>query len=460
MSFDIHSSDGSFLLSWGHSSPKGRGERPGTEKFPFMTPLPTVRPISPFPLESSSDGEPTRYLLRDPADLAADQLVVTWPALCLAELADGTRNLDQILAEFARVTGREMPRSLAQQLFERLDEVYLLDNARSRQRLAEVCPRPYRLAGSGYPEAREELLPFLDDLLGVDQPERGGEWPLASILPHIDFFRGREAYRAGYASLRGALAGLRGRPLTVVVLGIAHAPTRVPCVLTRKDFATPLGPVPTNQLLVEQLAASLPFDPFLDEYHHLGEHSVEFHAVLLRRLFADDPGLSIVPLLCGSFHEALLAGTSPKELPGVSEFLQALRNLREQHRDVHFLASVDLAHRGAQFDQAPLDRDQLEELAVQDRQTLECVKQGDAEGFFRSLQADRGFRNYCGTPAIYSVLDLFPQGFELHRYQQCTEPDRSSTVTVCSATLSAARSEAPSTRTASAVEVHHRVAAG
>jgi AmmeMemoRadiSam system protein B len=396
-----------------------------------MQRFPSVRPISPFKIPPGDGFEHPRYVLRDPAELAEDQLLVTLPALYLIELADGTRSREEIASEFDRLTGLEMPEELFDQLLERLDSSFLLDNERARARLEEISPRPYRLSGSAYPADRRELSVFLDDLIGRDDPCQGTNLR-ASILPHIDFFRGRDAYRAGYRHL---LRGTGQGPLTVVVLGISHANCRTPFILTRKDFDTPFGPVRTDQDLVAQLAEGLGFDPFLDEYNHMTEHSVEFHAVLLRHLAGADRDLSIVPVLCGSFHEALRMRFSPRELPGVEPFLARLRDLRDSRPDIHFLASVDLAHRGLNFEQAPLDAEQLQELARQDQETLSYVEKGDAEGFFATLQADRGIRNYCGTPAIYSLLDLFPEPFRLQRYQQCTDPDLTSTVTVCAAVL-------------------------
>ena len=396
-----------------------------------MQRFPSVRPISPFKVPSDDGFDQPRYVLRDPAELADDQLLVTLPALYLIELADGSRSRQQIAAEFDRLTGMEMPDELLDQLLDRLDRSYLLDNERARARLEEIRPRPYRLAGSAYPMDGAELKIFLDDLIGADDPAPSP--PLrASILPHIDFFRGRDSYRAGY---RHFIQGLGEGPLTVVVLGISHALCRTPFIMTRKDFDTPMGTVRTNQVLVDQLAQGLPFDPFLDEYNHMTEHSIEFHAVLLRHLAGPDRELSIVPILCGSFHEALIQRFSPKKLRGVSEFLTNLRALQSERPDVHFLASVDLAHMGLNFDQAALDAQQLGELAEQDKETLSKVQQGDADAFFASLQADRGIRNYCGTPAIYSLLDLFPEPFNLQLYQQCSDPDLSSTVTVCAAVL-------------------------
>lgn len=393
---------------------------------------PRVRPVEPIQISGDSDGEGPRFLIRDGAELSPDQLVLSLPALYLIELCDGTRTVKQILGEFRSLTGLNIGEPLLSDLLQKLDENFLLDNQRARQRLAEVSPRPYRHAGGAYPEDPVELRIFLDQLLaGEQQPMEGRV--RASILPHIDFYRGETSYRAGYQPLKSGL-GETSEPLTVVVLGISHALSRTPFILTKKSFQTPLGLVETDVEIVETLGQDLPFDPFTDEYNHLAEHSVEFHTVVLRHLTEQRP-LKLVPILCSSFFKAIQGQFSPLELDGVESFISNLRNLQQGRPDIHFLASVDLAHMGTQFGGPPLDADKLRKLESEDLESIAGIQQGDAGSFFATHQADGGVRNYCGTPAIYTLLELFPEPFQLHSYQQCNDPDLSSTVTVCSMTL-------------------------
>lgn len=394
---------------------------------------PRIRPVQPVQLPLEPGSEIPRFLLKDSAELALEQVVITLPGLYLIELADGTRSTSEISKKMAELTGLSVEESQIDSLFNKLDENYLVDNDRARQRLAEISPRPARHAGGGYPERVEVLEPFLDELLSIE-PETATPFVRASILPHIDFYRGRESYKAGYSKLSG-LGRSESEALTVVILGISHAFCQTPFILTKKDFDTPLGLVETDLDLVDFLAQGLPFDAFQDEYNHLAEHSVEFHAVLLKRLTAGKRPLKIVPILCRSFHEAIAEKSNPLELPGVRDFLEKLVHLRDTRADLHFLASVDLAHLGLNFGGPKLSRDFLTELKQRDMESLKAVERGRADDFFATHQADGGDRNYCGTPAIYALLHLFPQAFELHRYEQCTDPDLGSTVTICSATL-------------------------
>lgn len=391
-----------------------------------MISFPRVRALEPVQIPPNGDSHLPRFLLKDPACLSAEQLIVSLIGLYLIEFADGTRDLEAISDSLRQKAGISADLEAVNSLLRALDEQYLLDNERARLRLAELTPRPIRHGGAGYPPGSTEFETFLDELLGLDAPLRH-ELCRASILPHIDFFRGREAYRAGYQRLHGLK-----NASTVVILGISHAFCRTPFILTRKDFETPFGLSQTDQDLVDTLCRNLPFDPFLDEYNHMGEHSVEFHAVLLKRLA---PAVRIVPVLCRSFHQAIRERHSPLFLPGVQPFLDNLARIRDERPDVHFLASVDLAHMGLNFGGPRLSKEFLGELGRRDLESLGAVEKGDADSFFATHQNDQGERNYCGIPAIYSLLHLFPQPFELHSYRQCTDPDLGSTVTVASATL-------------------------
>lgn len=295
--------------------------------------------------------------------------------------------------------------------------------------------RPYYFPGVGYPAEPDELESLLSDLLSEPVETSGSQTgPRASIFPHIDFFRCQETYKAGYQHLHSLAIESLG-PLTVVVLGISHAESSTPFVLTKAHFETPIGLVETDREAVDALARDLPFDPFEAEENHLTEHSVELHTLLLKRLLGGRREFSIVPVLCYNFDAAIEAHHSPTELPGVSEFIANLKDLVASKPNVHVLASVDLSHMGLEYEGKRLTHEFLRELEIRDRESLAAVEGGLAEEFFATHLKDGGERNYCGTPAIYTILRLFPEKFTLHRYQQSTRPDLGSTVTVCSATL-------------------------
>lgn len=388
-----------------------------------------LRPLEPVPI----DHEGERLIaFKDASGLVEGLVMVRPAAYFLVSLLDGTRTEEEALAEFAARTGtRVEPEALAQ-LVEQLEQALIMDGPRARRALEAHPIRPAAHAGSAYPENPDELSRFLEELLARAKPSGNSGVLRGLIAPHIDLSRGAESYAVAYNDL---LQGL-GDTDTFIVLGISHAPSRQPFILTRKPFETPFGPTRPDLELIEELAAGCDFDPFQDEYNHFGEHSVEFQNAFLA-YFEQKVGrrFSVVPVLCGSFHEAILSGKSPLTLPGVPSFLEALRQaVRQRAGRVCLIAAVDLAHKGVRFGEPPLDQPFLQRLQASDLESMQRCVAGDYEGFFATLQADRGERNYCGTSAIYTMLHCL-EGAPgvLHRYQQCNEPGEISTVTVAAA---------------------------
>lgn len=379
-----------------------------------------VRPLEPIPLEH--DGHKI-VALRDPTGFSQNVAVLPLHSFVLVQMMDGTRTREGILAEVDARFGLRLDPAQLEELIEGLDRALLLDSPRARQVLGAQRERPAAHVGTAYPAEPEELRLFLDGIL-ARLPRRRPLRLKALMAPHIDLARGADSYAFAYDRI-----GATREAEAFVVLGISHAPARNPYVLTRKSFLTPLGTVPTAVELVDELVAGCDFDPFLDEFNHVGEHSVEFQAVWLRHVLGEVP---IVPVLCGSFQEPLVGGGRPEDIPGVASFLNALRGLMERRR-VCLVAGVDLSHVGVRFGGSPLSDGDLEALRRADLASLERVTAGDAAGFFASLQADGGRRNWCGTSAIYTMLAVLGQPGSLDHYQQCNEPGNLSTVAVAAA---------------------------
>lgn len=363
--------------------------------------------------------------LRDPAGIQADLMLLSPLAYQLIGLMDGHSSRSDILEQARQRWGVRLQPEQLDQLLNSLEERYVLDNATSRGYLANLPCRPAAHAGSAYPADPRELTKFLDLLLG-DGPKRQGPASPAYLIPHIDMSRGRESYARAY---NHASSGLEGFDL-FVLLGITHAYSHNPFVLTRKHFATPFGQVETDLDLVEKLATGLPFDPFLDEFNHLGEHSIEFQLIFLQHLRTRP--MRILPILCGSFQEYLENPHWPEEDERITHFLRKLDEVVPKERTC-WIASVDLAHMGQRFGGTPLSVLDLKRIEERDRESMGKVVAGQARPFLATLQEDRGQRNYCGTSAIYSLLQVLKPGpGTLLHYQQCNEPGLTSTVTVAS----------------------------
>lgn len=421
--FDFHKN--AVSISPARLSPKPRESSGRPENLPMSRCIddkPRVRWMQPELLQLRGE---TFVSLRDPAGIQADLMLLSPLAYQLTQLMDGLNSRDEILQKARERWGVRLQADQLDQLLNSLEERYVLDNATSRGYLRDLACRPAAHAGSAYPADPRELSDFLDQLLS-QAPGQTKPAGTAYLIPHIDLRRGRESYAQAYGHLR---EGLHDFDL-FVVLGITHAFSHNPFVLTRKHFETPLGRVETDQELVERVAAGLPFDPFLDEFNHLGEHSIEFQLVFLQHLHPRP--IKILPILCGSFQEFLETPRWPEEDLRVAAFLQRLGEVVPRERTC-WIASVDLAHMGQRFDGPPLSVPALQKLEDQDRRSIASAVAGDARGFLASLQEDRGQRNYCGTSAIYSMLQVLKPGSgTLLNYQQCNEPGLTSTVTVTS----------------------------
>ena len=133
--------------------------------------------------------------------------------------------------------------------------------------------------------------------------------------PHIDFQRGGLIYAQAYHAL-----AKRKKPDTVLIFGVAHQGAEVPFITTRKHFETPFGVLETDQELVDQIWAATDWDPRANEFVHRNEHSIEFQAVMLARLWGCD--LKIVPILCGPL-EMEADDATPSDNAVVRAFLDA-----------------------------------------------------------------------------------------------------------------------------------------
>lgn len=354
--------------------------------------------------------------MRDPTGIFSGYILVSVELFHLViRFLDGEHSVLDIQTEIARESGQIVPSADIQRVIASLDEAYLLESDRFRAREAEVrrefleaSERPPSHAGGAYKADPDELIREADDLYrvpGAAADEAIGAAELLGVVaPHIDFARGGRCYTWAY---RDVARNARGE--TFVILGTCHSPMDLHFALTRKAFVTPLGRAPVDIPFVERLESAYDGDLYHDEFHHRGEHSIEFQVVMLQHALGRP--FSIVPILIGSFSKYLspLAPVrSPREDPAVDGFIRALRDAAgSAGAPVVFVAAADLAHVGPRFgDREPLSESLLEEVRRADLRLLAHVEAGDAEGFFREMAADGDRRRICGWPAIYTLMHL------------------------------------------------------
>lgn len=269
--------------------------------------------------------------------------------------------------------------------------------------------RPAAHAGLAYPGDPGLLRALLDGFLARAPAPPPGPPPRLLVAPHVDYARGGEVHARAW----GALAG--PAPALAVILGTAHASPPRPFTLTRRDYDTPLGAVPTDVALVDALCGALGDDELLAcEAAHDGEHAVELALVWLRHRWPRAP-IAALPVLCTSLAHA--ADPARAQAP----FLGALA-AATAGRDVLFVAAGDLAHLGpGHGDAAPVDRAALDRLAAEDRATLALLEAGDADGFHRDAVREADRRRICGAAPIAAAVRAAGRGARLLRYAQWTD---------------------------------------
>lgn len=372
---------------------------------------PRLRPIEINAVEE--DGE-RFFVLQDQRQLSNESLIVSPAGAWLLQHMNGEKTRDEILDAFRAETDRDLPAEQLNELLDRLDEHYLLENERSRQKIdnlvdafREKTTREPTLPGRSVPAEQEELRSFLDETLpdqkGTADPARG------LVVPHIDYVRGKETYS-------GILPHLREIPQTIdriVILGISHYTCSVPFALTDKTFASPLGNVSPNSEGLRNLADVLPYDPEVGEIAHRLEHSIEIPLLLLQYT-RPDLNFELVPMICSFRRE-----------DGHKKILENVTGKLSQLLDdpgTYLIAGVDFAHMGPEFgDPEPLSENDFDSLEKHDQEMLTTLEDADASKFEQHIQSDQNRRRVCGYPALRTILPLFDGG-ETISYDQWQDP--------------------------------------
>lgn len=369
-------------------------------------------------VERRADGD---YLIRDGFQIA--DKVATLPAWAMALVSwfDGQKTVSDLSQQFHREAGAEIDGEAIVQLAETLDAALLLDSPEFQERLSAQLARPVRraaCAGSAYPAAADALERFLSEqwtrpggpLAGKPKGQSAVKTAAlqshlscrALISPHIDIVRGGACYAWGWRHFAA-----RSQARTFVIFGTSHQGLLGRYALTRKAFETPLGTIEVDTDLVDSLVNHYdgPDDLLANEQFHFGEHSIEFQVVHLAHYFRDQE-IRIVPVLCGSLHDLFWSGLSPSEDRGVVSFLKALKGCLSHigDDDLAFIAGVDWAHVGAQFDQPELSAAAHQDVRRADLARLECALGGDMDDFHSMLARDRNAHQVCGHAPIVALL--------------------------------------------------------
>ncbi len=386
-------------------------------------------------------------LLRDPLGIAPAPLLVRVEAAPFLRFLDGRHTLRDIQLAVTRATGEIVSSEELESFVETLDRHCMLDSPSFRRRRAQMLTeyrrmpaRPARFAGEAYSADPELLIAQLDAFYGSGgAPELSapaGPRPVALVAPHIDPQRGAACYAHAYHAVRGP------RPRRVVILGVNHAGAATSFILTTRDYATPLGTLPTDAALVRRLDAAAPFDTLDQEDLHRWEHSIEFQALFLLHAWGAQGGSSeplpqCVPILCSFPWQVFAAEEELDEVRAqIDAFLRLLREaLAEDRAETLIVAGVDLAHVGRRFGdaQAPSAADR-QRLRGRDLASLDLLLRGDREGFIAETVREGDARRLCGFAALSCLMELVGDARgTLLDYGQSVETESGSVVSFAAA---------------------------
>ena len=354
---------------------------------------------------------------------------------------DGRTSLIDIQGHLFRETGQRVAIEELERLVDHLDRAMVLDGptfASFHESYRQAGVRPPSHAGRSYPGTEGALRAQLDRHFahprGSGLPFDGFAPPAAPLRgvlsPHIDFQRGGPVYTWAYKALVE-----QSDADTFVVLGVAHQPCRHRFALTRKDFETPLGLARTDRGFVDRIASEAGAHLFEDELAHRTEHSIEFQVVFLQYLLGPRRAFSIVPILVGSFHDLMTAGTEPIDAPEVARFVEALRAAEASSgKKVAYVGGIDLCHVGPEFgDPGPLDAATLDTVRAFDAAMLDRAGANDPAGWFAMAAAVENRWRVCGLAAAYTMLRAIgPARGRLLSYDQAVNPERTCGVSFAS----------------------------
>lgn len=234
--------------------------------------------------------------------------------------------------------------------------------------------RPSPIAGTWYEGKPEILKRNIDNYLDrAKLPELSGD-VIAVIAPHA-------GHRYSGAVAGYAFAALRDqRPDLVAVISPMHHAYMEPLITSSHNaYATPLGPIPIDKSVLEELNALLKADLGfgLSAVPRDPEHSLEIELPFLQRALAAE--FKLLPIMVRA------------QDPNLSEELgKALASvLREKNYII--VASTDLSHFYDQETAKKLDSEMLRQIEA-----------FTPEGVFEAERTGKGFA--CGHAAVAAVL--------------------------------------------------------
>jgi AmmeMemoRadiSam system protein B len=390
-----------------------------------MTRIPSRPRLRPGLAAARDGSDGNYYYLMDNHRITHRVLRLALHDLNWAQLFNGSNSLHDIQR---LATPRNHTQSIEIEYFEklaaRLDEALFLDSPRFHEYINGPIREPACIGcyDADPDKARQQLAAVFTAPGGPGLPAGppADESSLRALLvPHMDFVRGNVTYGWGFRELYEKSAAR-----LFVIIGTSHySPARF--TLTRQNFLTPFGLVETDQGFIDNVLSNYGDAVFADRMCHFPEHSIELEVIMLQFLYQDVRPFRIVPLLVGSFRDAVEAGRSPTAKADIRRMVKALQ-VAEQSipEEVCYIISGDLAHIGPKFqDPEPVHEAQLRHSQKQDQRLLKHAAAVAIDEYFGVIADEQDSRRICGLPPTWTTLAAVqPRRGRLLHYQQFVHP--------------------------------------
>lgn len=426
---------------------------------------PKLRRIRGFPLPARMpDGKEVTLMGLADAQQVSDKVVATNPAFqVILPLLDGTRDLDQIVAE----VGRGLTREVLEPFIAQLDGALLLHSPGFEAALAEHHAKfdssdtlppgataqfadmlvvqefgqettPEQKAEQGPGKLSDTIDQWMNQVADQFKRPPFETLPRAIMAPHVDYPRGWINYAAVWSRMRGL-----DRPDRVVVLATNHFGAATGVCGCDKGYESPLGVCPADTGLIAAVRGRLGDEAadklFQNRYDHEAEHSVELQIPWIQKVFGFDDSGKGVPVFGVLIHDPTVNNGESYDGEGLAldTFVEAMKGaLADLGGRTLIVSSADLSHCGPAFgDQqrtAGDDEDAKgfrDKIAQHDQEMLGFVREKRAEDLIGAMAWQQNPTRWCSIGNIVATMQIVePEQVEVMSYLASVDPQGASLV--------------------------------
>jgi MEMO1 family protein len=406
----------------------------GTAKDPKQ--YPALRNLQFSPIK---EGEEQYVVLWDPSGLSKEKLVLPLNYFFIIQHFDGEHSLQEIGGLYLKRFGEFLMPNKVEQLVSDLDGKLFLEGHRveeakqeARTLYRQAPHRPAAFAGKSYEADGTKLKKQIDGFFtskegpNFKSSDNKGKLIKGLVVPTYDLKQSGPIYAWAYKELQEAQ-----QPDVFIIIGTAHAGLENLFAVTDKDFETPLGVLPVDRAIIDQLKLVMP-EFFSEDIAHLSEHAIEFQLPFLQTNTGATNPVIIVPIL-SSFSAMSLR--DPAVRSEVDRFLGGLHDaITGSRKTACIIAAGELAHLGMRYgDSAPPTDFSFHRSMQYDLEMLKFVEELKPEEFAGYIQKEKDQRRISGFSPIYSLLRLIQaEKGQVLRYDRGITDQYNSTVTYAS----------------------------